>query len=330
MESPRKRLRRHLILVRTPKDPLDSDPYHVASLQFAATRSGTSTLTLHHLPILETTYCNQDQLERAVEAVHAASGAEYDGVVLTSARSVQAYCAAQSALADARKTPLLPPSIPYFVVGHPTCTALRGAPCPPTEDRVLGADAGGTGERLAEYIVQHFQDHDERRVTSHNARNGSGERPRRPRLLYLTGDKNRDTIPRRLSDAGIDLVPLQVYSTCRCTDFERRLGQVLDRIRAPPDRDIQGEEAHAGATVEEVWFALFSPSGASECLAEMHKRGLFGDAAATSRIRFAAIGPVTEQFLLDQGLPVDAVASKPEPEALLSAVLQAGATDFLS
>lgn len=343
-EPPKKRQRRHLVLVRTPKHPLDHDPYHRA-------RPAGDQLELHHLAILETQYCNQDQLRSAVEQVHAAAVADsdslgWDGVVMTSARSVEAYCAAQRDLAHAADRPLPAPSIPFFVVGHPTCSALQRAPCPPCQDQVFGAEESGTGERLAEYIVQHF------RAAQRGAPTSS---TRRPRLLYLTGDKNRDTIPRRLEAGQIDFDPLQVYSTSPSPSFATNLDAVLARVEAASEEDKD--------TDEQVWFALFSPSGAAECLTEMRKRRLIpppspsptstpsrfrttngspslpseGDSPSAApskpdyshlaaRIRFAAIGPVTEQFLHDQALPVHAVADKPEPSALLEAVLRGDGT----
>ncbi|KWU43870.1 tetrapyrrole biosynthesis, uroporphyrinogen III synthase [Rhodotorula sp. JG-1b] len=341
-EPPKKRQRRHLVLVRTPKHPLEKDPYHLARL--AAQRDDTD-LELHHLAILETHYCNQDQLRSAVEHVHAAAADAdsdppgWDGVVMTSARSVEAYCAAQRDLvAHSADRPLPAPSIPFFVVGHPTCTALQRAPCPPCQDQVFGAEESGTGERLAEYIVQHFQA---------ESRGAPSDLTRRPRLLYLTGDKNRDTIPRRLAAGQIDFDPLQVYSTTPSPSFATNLDAVLSGVDAASEDE--GSDT-------QVWFALFSPSGAAECLAEMRKRRLIPPSPTSTpsqpttngthalpsesdspssapphpiyshlaaRIRFAAIGPVTEQFLQEQALPVHAVAEKPEPSALLDAVLRA-------
>ncbi|GAA5967847.1 hypothetical protein JCM8115_000381 [Rhodotorula mucilaginosa] len=349
-EPPKKRQRRHLVLVRTPKHPLEKDPYHLAArLAAQQPEQNDADLELHHLAILETQFCNQDKLRSAVEQVHAAAAADsdpptWDGVVMTSARSVEAYCAAQRDLAHSADRPLPAPSIPFFVVGHPTCTALQRAPCPPCQEQVFGAEESGTGERLAEYIVQHF----------HAAQSGepTSSMKKRPRLLYLTGDKNRDTIPRRLAAGNIDFDPLQVYSTSPSPAFATNLDAVLAGVEATAAGGTEEDEGND----EQVWFALFSPSGAAECLAEMRKRRLIPPSPTSTpshpttngshpfpsesdspsptpsnpdyshlaaRIRFAAIGPVTEQFLHEQALPVHAVAEKPEPSALLEAVLRA-------
>lgn len=356
--SRRPATRRHVILVRTPKQPRDRDPYHLAHLaRLARDPAQHADLQLHHLAILETDFCNQDNLRAAVRALQGPRPPPptptWDGVVMTSARSVEAYCAAQRALDnddnDPSGRPLATPvrtEIPFFVVGHPTCTALQRAPCPPRHDQVLGAEECGTGERLAEYIVQHFAaqgtppgDPTLAGATAATAATAAAAARRRPRLLYLTGDKNRDTIPRRLARAGIDLDPLQVYSTSPSPAFPSDLDAVLAEIDASSSAsasDPDGTSPDAPAPAE-VWFALFSPSGAAACLAELRRRALIPavpngadasvpgrhDAHLAPRVRFAAIGPVTEHFLRDQALPVHAVAHKPEPSALLDAVSRA-------
>jgi uroporphyrinogen-III synthase len=62
--------------------------------------------------------------------------------------------------------------------------------------RIEGATESGNAEKLADHIMSA----------------DGGKR----RLLYLTGDKNRDTLPNKIneSSSNIELVPLQVYATC--------------------------------------------------------------------------------------------------------------------
>jgi hypothetical protein len=48
------------------------------------------------------------------------------------------------------------------------------------------------------------------------------------KLLYLTGDKNRDTISMMLSGENITLEPLQVYRTQESSSFAGRLASVLE------------------------------------------------------------------------------------------------------
>lgn len=73
----------------------------------------------------------------------------------------------------------------------------------------------GTGEKLAQFILGQPQ-----------------ERPKK--LLYLTGDKNRDTVPRILEEAGIELRSLKVYETQGSTSFEQDLTKAMASV--PPGR----------------------------------------------------------------------------------------------
>ena len=130
-------------------------------------------------------------------------------------------------------------AIPFYVVGEATARALlairdldgRCADYAPTQGNVRGAGEAGTSEKLAHSIVD-----DLARAPRDSART---------QLLYLTGDKNRDTLPRILADAGVRAVPLQVYETHGSETFaadlaaavrgasEKRAGGVMDRVRHP-------------------------------------------------------------------------------------------------
>lgn len=243
----------------------------------------------------------------AVLRVHKEGSEAYAGVIMTSARSVEAWSTAQASLGASTSSANVPtPSVPFFVVGNPTRTNLARVPVPPPPELILGAEESGTGERLASFILRHFESSAEPATTSR----------RRRKLLYLTGDKNRDTVPRILEDGGVELDTLQVYATSRAPGFQADLERILDVVS-----DGDGL----------VWIVLFSPSGSKECLAELRQRQLVPRVDATkpssnslaNRLRFAAIGPVTQQFLEEERIPVHAVAERPEPEALVRAVLGA-------
>lgn len=87
----------------------------------------------------------------------------------------------------------------------------------PGEGQVRGGAEAGTAERLAEFIL----------------REGSSEGRR---LLYLTGDKNRDTLPSMLVAVGAALVTLEVYGTTGSSTFRDDLGAAL--ARAPVGESI--------------------------------------------------------------------------------------------
>lgn len=136
-------------------------------------------------------------------------------------------------------------TMPFYVVGEATARALlairdldgRCADYAPTQGNVRGAGSTGTSEKLAQYIVDDLA--------------GAPTR-----LLYLTGDKNRDTLPRILEAAGVRPVPLQVYETHGSETFaadlaealhgasERRMGRVLDRVRHPLAPPVHESESH--------------------------------------------------------------------------------------
>lgn len=48
------------------------------------------------------------------------------------------------------------------------------------------------------------------------------------KLLYLTGDKNRDTLTRKFENSNVKLVPLQVYETRTSSVFHTNLKGALE------------------------------------------------------------------------------------------------------
>jgi hypothetical protein len=111
-------------------------------------------------------------------------------------------------------------SIPFYVVGEATAAAVQeiqlrfksnGFSC-----ALIRGEQSGTGEQLGRFITDHYDGH------------GMGK------LLYLTGDKNRDTVPSILAENNIPFQALQVYETRQRTDFEVLLDQVVDSLYAEP------------------------------------------------------------------------------------------------
>ncbi|GAA5855460.1 hypothetical protein JCM9279_005483 [Rhodotorula babjevae] len=321
----------HLLLLRTPPDgPPEQDPY-----RRALPRSWSSA----SVQVLDTAFPHPHLLQR--ELGHLDDG-HYDGVVLTSARSVDAYRRSR-ALAPAPPPP--PPTLPFFVVGQATHDAL--APLVPPSTPILGARESGTGESLARFILAHFA------RSSPSSSPTSPPHPRQTRtLLYLTGDKNRDTLPRLLAEGGIAAHELQVYATARAPTFEGELERALRRAACERDSDDgdagEPELIEGASATRDVWVALFSPSSAREALSTLRSLGALPPAATSTttppsppptapssppaaspfahlRIRLAAIGPVTARFVAEHApdLSVEAVASRPEAGALVAAVLEA-------
>lgn len=322
----------HVILVRTPSSPLHEDPYH--SCLAATTPSSRPApcppphprpCSPRHLAILDTEYTNLQQLQTII---HTGPRDRYAGVVLTSARSVQAWRRASGSLAsDASARPWT--SVPFFVVGTGTRDALLSI-SPPPAATVLGEESG-TGDKLARFIADHYA-----------KAAGATTTPLALPLLYLVGDKNRDTINRILGEARIQVDRVQVYQTTIADGFETCLEQILaDVLGSEHEEDGAGQEeitVRDTSRLPSVWFALFSPSGAQHCVARLRQRGLLPDPSALEhtrppfdkiqqlqqrRIKLAAIGPVTQTYLeAQEHLVVHAVAQTPDPQELLRAILE--------
>jgi uroporphyrinogen-III synthase len=86
---------------------------------------------------------------------------------------------------------------------------MPGSPFTPSSQNIVG-EGSGTGEALAKLIIDDQADRG----------------PKLP-LLYLTGDKNRDTLPTLVKAAGIDLEPLQVYGTRGSQSFPAGVKELL-------------------------------------------------------------------------------------------------------
>ncbi|CAN5606064.1 uroporphyrinogen-III synthase [soil metagenome] len=111
-------------------------------------------------------------------------------------------------------------------------------------------------------------------------------RPSGP-LVFLCGDRRRETLPDLLNAAGVDFDELTVYRTL-----------LLD----PP---------FAIAAARYDWVAVFSPSSLEAAQT---------DPAFPWGGRLAAIGRTTADAIAAAGLKVEAVAERPSPEGLAIAI----------
>ncbi|KAF9052362.1 tetrapyrrole biosynthesis, uroporphyrinogen III synthase [Hymenopellis radicata] len=134
-------------------------------------------------------------------------------------------------------------SAPFYVVGKATAAALR--------------NSSGTAEQLAHFIMGN--------------RSHSGH----PTLLYLTGDKNRDTLPSILTPT-FTLQPLKVYETTAAKDISERLRAIVPSL-----------------STGRWWFVFFAPSSAQFTWPHLQPYYEPDD------IGIAAIGPTTATFLQD-------------------------------
>lgn len=213
-------------------------------------------LTARCVPVLQFAFPNPSELTRRIRHPE-----QYGGLIATSPRAGRALAKAtsdQSVLRDAWRVK------PAYAVGPKTASVLRGIGLSPQ-----GED-GGDAEALVSIIAQ--KEH---------------EKP----LLFLAGNRRRDTLPRGLQSAGIAFEELTVYVTQTRGDVE---------IPAGSRRD---------------WLVFFSPSGIE---AIQQSPGV--DPGA---FRVAAIGPTTASALRENGFEVEAVAETPSPDALSAAIARA-------
>ena len=113
-------------------------------------------------------------------------------------------------------------------------------------------------------------------------------------LLFLSGNRRRETLPDGLRAGEVPFEELVVYETHLRTSLSL------------PERSG-------------TWLVFFSPSGL-----EAVRKGADRPLGA---FRCAAIGPTTAEALREAGATVEAVADQPAPEALVRAVTQASGDD---
>ncbi|KAH9951198.1 tetrapyrrole biosynthesis uroporphyrinogen III synthase [Amylocystis lapponica] len=163
-------------------------------------------------------------------------------------------------------------AVPFYAVGEAASKALADirevvgdSPFAPRE--IHGGAESGTSERLAHFIVEHL-----------SGTEGS------KRFLYLTGDKNRDTLPRIMSDAGFELESLQVYATQGSSTFAADL------------------QKHWMQHLRRWWIVYFAPSAAEFVTPLLRHHFILPTVTDTflrTAVNVAAIGPTTSAFLLE-------------------------------
>lgn len=213
------------------------------------------------------------------EKIRRSKASHFAGVIFTSQRAVAAWAdAGQAVLEKCTNAQYTWNSIPFYAVGPATASALLrlDARLRPPRDLILGAEESGSAERLASYITS---------------------RTCASPLLYLVGDKRKDTLPSSLKQHGIMLQEVQAYETFQSTTFEA---------------DYADLQKHAPFQ----WIIFFSPSGAKMLLPLL-------DLNALDHVpRLAAIGPTTRDYLESQeGVGVTAMSASPTPQSLVKAIL---------
>ena len=270
------------------------------------------------IPVLQTTFTN---LSRLVGII---STGGYSGVIVTSARACEAWKAAVQTVSSLSTTGPSNPSwstVPFYVVGKATASALSSLPhlFPPVYHYLLPSPTmirgqeSGNAEQLANFIVQDVK------------ANGQN-----PNLLYLTGDKNRETLPSILNNAGLNFDPVEVYGTTGSSSFKDDLQKVVEehaQIKGVHHRHSICSEP-SSITSADRWLVYFAPSAAQfvtpiieSYFSLPRTEASNGGSSNRPLAKIATIGPTTLAFVQDTlHLHVAATASKPSPNDLLSAI----------
>lgn len=208
------------------------------------------------VPVLRFEYIHRNALREVLTRTEL-----FEGIITTSPRAVEAL-RAQRDLVRAWT------SSAFYAAGPETARRARKLGFSPR------GEEAGSAEDLADLIIEN-----------------SPDRP----LLFLSGNRRRDTLPDRLNTAGVSFEELVVYET---------------HTRGTLDWPEWDEDQPA-------WVVFFSPSGI-----EAARRD---PTIVWNAVRKAAIGSTTADALRAAGWTVDAVADAPTPEALCRAIRQASA-----
>lgn len=214
----------------------------------------------------------------------------YSNLRFTSHQAVSAAAAACDPDAVARWR-----ASPIFAVGSRTASDVKAT---------FGIDpvgkAAGSARALGDTIVEYFarlQDCD----AGHSA---DTDRAQDKPVLFMCSRIARVDLVDTLSSASISVEKVVAYDTVASADASAAVSEAV----------VKSVEASASSA--EVWVAFFSPSGVEAVLPFL----LTIPSPVLSRLRYAAIGSTTANALREGKLEAHAVASKPHPDALVSAI----------
>lgn len=241
-------------------------------LLFRAPKEGTTDLFEKELrehkykpvsiPVLDFNYINIDKLSQCLIQYR-----DYSAIVFTSQRAVEAT---QLSISDSSK------EVNYSDL---TCYVVGGSTCKAAKDAGFNAVYGdaGNAEKLAEYII-------------------TEEKCRDKPILYPCGNLRRDTLSKKLKEAGFCLNEIEVYETVRNKSIKLKVEELIQHQGLPE------------------YVVYFSPSGV-QYTEDIVSSGIL----PLDQLKVIAIGPTTEKELREKDIPVYSVASIPDPEGLIQA-----------
>ncbi|GAA5816044.1 hypothetical protein MFLAVUS_009566 [Mucor flavus] len=218
--------------------------------------------------------------------------ANFNGLILTSQRSVQAMSEAfnlllQQGLSLSEQVVSDWNALPVYMVGPQTAKVLSQFALFNT-----GHNHNWNIYPRAAELIQPL-------IDGQQKFNGQG------RLLFLAGDKRRDLIPTELARAQLAVYELQSYATCVHAD----LSQAMQNFCIPD------------------WLVYFSPSGLKfllSCVDSETRQNLLAacQKRKTPYTKIAAIGPTTFEYIHEElGLQSDVVAKEPDALHLVNDII---------
>lgn len=242
------------------------------------------------LPLLQHEFVGHAELKEYVESPEFMD--RTSAIIITSQRAIEAVNAHLPALGSEVREKLL--KKPVYTVGPATSKALIEA----GYTDIRGGKDAGNGAVLSEIILK---DLDQLPMT------GSEQQ-----IVFFTGKTRRDIIPKRLTEAGVNLHERIVYQTSALADIDIRVKQHL--VKSLSSENLATESELSQQTPHyKHYLVFFSPAEADsivETLLSMNDINCY----------LAAIGPTTKEYLESKGLPPNVVAEKPDATHLLRGI----------
>ncbi|KAI8049895.1 tetrapyrrole biosynthesis, uroporphyrinogen III synthase [Syncephalis plumigaleata] len=225
---------------------------------------------------------------------------KYWGVVVTSKRAVEAFHRVVRLENNCNELLHQWQAISWFAVGPGTAMALEKL----LAIKSLGAECG-EAVGLSRVIVTEWSS-----LNEIHPKTGSKETDdASSRLLFLSGEQRRDTLPRRLNEANCPFHEVPVYRVAEDAELAEQLRDVCTSSSTYEQDSIN-------------WLAFFSPSGVNIALPYLTQIALPSVESSESTLKnehgiwkVAAIGATTADALMSAGIRVDAVASIPSAQA---------------
>lgn len=302
-----------ILLLKSPSPTPPTDPYTTYLTSASPNTTAPTPYSPHYIPVLTHTLLPDSLITLLLTHLQpyppnpSPAPLPYGALIFTSQRAVAAFTTClKSPPIQNRLSRLKELRLDFYTVGPATERSLRGV-----RDQwmpscgLYGGEGAGSGEVLARIMLGR-EGNGEAMYTARQ----EGGRKKKP-VLFLTGEKRRDVIPRMLMDAElgkeerVQVDEMVVYETRELEEFEFSFARVL------------GETQEAGIR----WVVVFSPTagrGMLKALGWLDESSGKVKRELGERMTFiACIGPTTREYLDKEfGFEADVAADKPSPQGV--------------